>query len=127
MLEILADSFLLHVCPLFLYMQEMFALNQSCGSSPVSIECWYIVMNIDASSSAHSLRTLFGILSGPDAFERFTFLSRSVTPFSLIVSVGVEFLTCFVVFGILTNVSLVKTDWNCLINISAFSLLLVTS
>jgi hypothetical protein len=48
-------------------MQEMFALSQSCGSSPVSIECWYIVVNKGASSSAHSLRTLFGILSGPDA------------------------------------------------------------
>jgi hypothetical protein len=50
-------------------MQEMFALSQSCGSS-VSIECWYIVVNIGASSSAHSLRTLLGILSGPDAFEK---------------------------------------------------------
>jgi hypothetical protein len=54
-------------------------------------------------------------------------LSRSATPFSLIVGVGVEFLTCFVVFCILTDVSLVKTVWNCLINISAFSLQLVTS
>jgi hypothetical protein len=59
-----------------------------CGSSPVSIECWYIVVNIGASSSAHSWRTLFGILSSLDAFEGFTFLSRSATPFSLIVSVG---------------------------------------
>ena len=108
-------------------MQEMFALSQSCGSSPVSIECGYIVVNIGASSSAHTWRTLFGILSGLDAFEGITFLSRSATPFSLIVSVGVEFLTCFVVFGILTGVSLVKPDWNCLFNISAFSLLLVTS
>ena len=77
-------------------MQEVFALSQSCGSSPVSIECWYIVVNIGASSSAHSLRNLFGILSGPDAFDGYTFLNRSATPFSLIVSVGVEFLTCFV-------------------------------
>ena len=46
-------------------MQEVFALSQSCGSSPVSIECWYIVVNIGASYSAHSLRNLFGILSGP--------------------------------------------------------------
>ena len=85
-------------------MHVIFALSQSCGSSPVSIACWYIVVNICASSSAHSLRTLFGMLSGPDAFEGFTFLSRTATPFSLIVSVGVEFLTCFVVFGILTDV-----------------------
>jgi len=108
-------------------MQEMFALSQSCDSSPVSIEFWYIVVNIGASSSAHSLRILFGILSEPDAIEGFTFLSRFATPFILIVSVGVEFLTCFVVFCILTGVSLVKTDWNCLIDISAFLLLLVTS
>ena len=91
-------------------MQEMFALSQSCCSSPLSIECWYMVVNIGASSSAQSLRTLFGILSGPDAFEGIAILSRSATPFSLIVSVGVEFLTCFVVFGTLTDVSLVKAD-----------------
>ena len=57
-------------------MQEMFALSQS-------IECWYIVVNIGAIEDS-----IWYILSGPDAFEGFTFLSRSATPFSLIVRVS---------------------------------------
>jgi hypothetical protein len=45
----------------------MFALIQSSGSVPVSIDVWKITVKLGAICLAHSLRIRLGIPSGPDA------------------------------------------------------------
>jgi hypothetical protein len=50
-------------------MLEMFALSQSLGKDPVLMDFWYIEASPGVSCFEHSLRILFGIPSGPDAFD----------------------------------------------------------
>jgi hypothetical protein len=47
----------------------MFALIQSSGSVPVSIDVWKITVKLGAICLAHSLRIRLGIPSDPDAFD----------------------------------------------------------
>ena len=47
----------------------MFALSQSSGNVPVSIDVWNITVKLGAILLAHSLWIRLGIPSGPDAFD----------------------------------------------------------
>ena len=105
----------------------MLAFNQSLGSSPVLIDFWYIIENPGASCFEHSLRILLGIPSGPEAFDGFSCRSSFSTPSCFILRNGIECFMCFVVFGSVLSLSLVNTDLNCCISISAFPLLSLTN
>ena len=111
----------------FLYTHAMFALSQSSGSVPVSIDFWKITVKLGVIWLAHSLRIRLGIPSGPDAFDGFMSWSSFSTPFSLMVSFGMGSSMCLVVCGMAVDLSMVKTDLTCWINISAFALLSLTS
>ena len=111
----------------FLYTHAMFALSQSSGSVPVSIDFWEITVKLGVIWLAHSLRIRLGIPSGPDAFDGFMSWSSFSTPFSLMVSFGMGSSMCLVVCGMAVDLSMVKTDLTCWINISAFALLSPTS
>ena len=54
-------------------MDAMFALRQSSGSLPCSYDCVKMKQRTGAICSAANLRTLLGILSGPEAFETSSF------------------------------------------------------
>jgi hypothetical protein len=82
------------------------------------------MVNAGVRWSAHCFRTLFGMLSGPDALERFIFLRSFATPSCVILMLGMFYWTLLCVLGILLTFTLVKTDENCLIRICAFSSLL---
>jgi hypothetical protein len=105
----------------------MLALSQSSGNLPVSIDFWKITVKLSAIWLAHSLRIRFGIPSGPDAFDGFMSWSSFSTPFSLMVSFGMGSSMCLVVCGMAVDLSMEKTDLNCWINMSSFSLLSLTS
>jgi hypothetical protein len=62
----------------------MFALSQSFGRVPLSTDIWKMLLRQGASSSAHVLRMMFGILSGPMALDVFMFFSNFFTPFTVI-------------------------------------------
>ena len=83
-----------------------------------------MMVNVEARWSAHCFKTLFDMLSGPDALEGFIFLRCFATPSCVILMFGMFCWTLLCVLGILLTFSLVKTDENCLIRICAFSLLL---
>ena len=91
----------------------MFALSQSSGSNPVSIDVWKMAVSPGAISDAHSFSILFGIPSGPDAFDGFTSLSSFSRPLVVIISCGIDSLMYFVVLGIDVDLSIVNTDLNC--------------
>jgi hypothetical protein len=82
-----------------------------------------ITVKLGAIWLAHSLRIQLGIPSGPDAFDGFMSWSSFSTPFSLMVSFGMDSSMCLVVCGMAVDLSMVKMDLNCWINISAFLLL----
>lgn len=105
----------------------MLALSQSSGSVPVSIDFWKITVKLGVIWLAHSLRIRLGISSGPDAFDGFMSWSSFSTPFSLMVSFGMGSSMCLIVCGMAVDLSMVKTDLNCWINISAFALLSLIS
>ena len=100
MLVIPAYSFPRHVYLLFLYTHDMFALSQSSGNVPVSIDVCKITVKLVAIWLAHSLRIRLGIPSGPDAFDGFMSWSNFSTPFSLMVSFGMGSPMCLVVCGL---------------------------
>ena len=104
-------------------MLEMFALNQSLSKDPVLMDFWYIETSPGASCFEHSLRILFGIPSGPDAFDGLSYFSNFSTPSGLIIIVGIVSSTCFVVFGSVVFCSLVNTDlnWRTCISIALLS------
>ena len=77
----------------------MFALIQSSGSVPVSIDVWKITVKLGAICLAHSLRIRLGIPSDPDAFDWFMSWSNFSTPFSLMVNFGMGWSMCLVVCG----------------------------
>ena len=108
-------------------MLEMFALNQSLSKDPVLMDFWYIEASPGASCFEHSLRILFGIPSGPDAFDELSCFSNLSTPSGLIIIAGIVSLACFVVLGSVVLCSLVNTDLNWRISISALPLLSFTS
>jgi len=60
----------------------MFALSQSSGSVPVSIDFWKITVKLSAIWLAHFLRIRLGIPSGPDAFDEFVLEQFFYTIFS---------------------------------------------
>ena len=120
-------SSLLHVCLPFLNMHDTLAFSQSHGSNPVSMDFWYILVSPGASCLAHSFNILFGMLSGPEALEGFIFLSNFSIPSDRISRSGIDLLMCFVVFGSVLFSSLVNTDLNWFISMSAFPLLSFTS
>ena len=62
----------------------MFALSQSFGRVPLSTDFWKMLPRQGASSSAHVLRMMFGILSGPVALEVFVSFSNLSTPSTVI-------------------------------------------
>ena len=105
----------------------MLALSQSSGIVPVLIDLWKITVKLGAIWMAHSLRIRLGIPSGPDAFDRFMSWSSLSTPFSLMVSFNMDSSMCLVVCGMAVDLSMVKRDLNCWVNISAFPLLSLTS
>ena len=105
----------------------MLALSQYSGSVPVSIDFWKITVKLGVIWLAHSLRIRLGISSGPDAFGGFMSWSSLSTPFSLMVSFSMGSSMCLVVCGMAVDLSMVKTDLNCWINISAFALLSLIS
>ena len=78
-------------------------------------------------SLAHSLRTWFGILSGPTALLVFMFRSSFSTPSSVTVIVSTELSHLGGRFWVVSSVTGVKTDTNCFKRISAFPLLSTTS
>jgi hypothetical protein len=86
--------------------------------STVSIDFWKITVKLGVIWLAHSLRIRLGISSGPDAFDGFMSWSSLSTPFSLMLSFGMGSSMCLVVCGMAVDLSMVKTDLNCWINIS---------
>ena len=82
-------------------MLDMFALRQPLGKDPLLMDFWYIEASPGASCFEHSLRILFGIPSGPDAFDGLSCFSNFSTLSGLIIIAGIVSLTCFVVFGVL--------------------------
>ena len=63
----------------------MFAFNHGSGNIPVSSERWKMRLKPGAKLSAHSLRTLLWILSGPDALDTLMSRSNLATPDLMIV------------------------------------------
>ena len=57
-------------------MGDMLALVHASGSVPVFSDCWKRTAIAGANSVAHSFRTLFGILSGPEALLALIFMRR---------------------------------------------------
>ena len=105
----------------------MFALSQSSGSVPVSIDFWKITVKLGAIRLAHSLWIRLGIPSDPDALDGFMSWSSFSTSFSLMVNFGMGSSMYLVVCGIALDLSMVKTDLNCWVNISVFPLLSLTN
>ena len=70
-------------------------LSQSFGSLPWSIERWNMMVNAGVRWSAHCFRTLFGMLSGPDALEGFIFRRSFATPSCVILMFG---MFCWILF-----------------------------
>ena len=99
-----------HVYLLVLYTHHIFALSQSSGNVPVSIDFWKITVKLGAIWLAHSLRIRLCIPSGPDAFDKFISWGSFSTPFSLMVSFGMGSSMCLVVCGMSFDLSMVKTD-----------------
>ena len=101
----------------------MLALVQSAGSVPESIDLWNIHVTAGESSAAHSLSTMFGILSGPLALLTLILESNLVTPGVKMViwvrGVDINFLT----FGITPSLIFVKTELYWPSKISALVLL----
>ena len=62
----------------------MFALSQSFGRVPQSTDFWKMFFKQGASSSAHVLRMMFGILSGPMALDGLVFFSNFSTTSTVI-------------------------------------------
>jgi hypothetical protein len=93
----------------------------------VSIDVWKITVKMGAIWIAHALRIRLGIPSGPDALDGFMSWGSFSTPFSLMVSFGMDSSMCLVVCGMAVDLSMVKMDINFWINISPFSLLSLTS
>jgi hypothetical protein len=62
----------------------MFALSQSFGRVSQSTDFWKMFLKQGASSSAHVLRMMFGILSGPMALDGLVFFSNFSTPSTVI-------------------------------------------
>ena len=94
----------------FLNTYAIFALSQSLSKDPVLMDLWYIEASPGASCFEHSLRIMFGIPSGPDAFDGLSSFSNFSTPSGLIIIDSIVSLTCFVVFESAIFCSLVNTD-----------------
>ena len=107
----------------FLIIHDTLAFSQSRGSVPVSMDFWYILVSPGASCLAHSFNILFGMLSGPEALKEFIFLSNFSMPSDRISRSGIDLLMCFVVFSSVLFSSMVNTDLNSFIGMSAFPLL----
>ena len=110
MLVIPAYRFLRHVYLLVLYTHHIFALSQSSGNVPVSIDFWKMTAKLDVTWLAHSLRIRLVNPSGPDAFDGCMSWSSISAPFSLMVSLGVDSSMCLVVCDMAFDLSMVKTD-----------------
>ena len=85
-----------------------------------------MTVRLGASCSAHSFNILFGMLSGPEAFDGFTLDSSFFLTPSVLILIGLMlFFDVFVTSGRGPGVSFAKTDWNCFTRISAFPLILM--
>ena len=107
-------------------MLEIFASLQSLGSSPESMDCCMIICSMGARCTAHSFNIRLGMLSGPDALFRSTFLSSFSSPFWSILIGVMLFLACILVLGSILSVVFVNTDLNCCNSNSALPLLSLT-
>ena len=83
-----------------------YALIQSLGKDPVLMDFWNIEASPGASCFEHSLRILFGIPSGPAAFDGLCCFSSFSTPSDLIIIVGIVSLTCLLFLEVLYFCSL---------------------
>ena len=108
----------------FLNTHVMLALSQSLGKDPVLMDFWYIEASPGASCFEHSLRILFGIPSGPDAFDGLSCFSNSFWSYN---NCWYCVLNVFCCFWKCLFCSLVNTDLNWRISISALPLLSFTS
>ena len=100
-----------------------FALVQSFGSVLVSSDWLNMAVMRGANSADNSFKMRLGILSGPLALRTFSCPRSFFTPGSVIFSF--EMSVCFVPYSLRVGMfsSFVKTDSNCLLRISALSLL----
>jgi hypothetical protein len=110
MLVIPAYRFPRHIYLLVLYTPHVFALSQSSGNVPLSIDFWKMSAKLGDIWLAHSLRIRLGIPSVPEAFDGCMSWSSFSAPFSLMVSFGMDSSMCLVVCGMSFDLSMVKTD-----------------
>ena len=97
----------------------MLAFFQAEGSTPFSYDWIKILVSIGAISAESSFRIRHGIASGPQAFLASIPARSLATPFSSIDSGVIDGCDGPLSFGIFDLSSLVKTDLNCLLSISA--------
>ena len=100
----------------------MFTSVQSLGSVPLSSDLWNIRVTAGARFAEHCLRTRFGRLSGPLALCCWIWRSSFSTPFESTLMLQRDSSTRSLTGGMQFDVVLVKTEQNCLTNISAICL-----
>ena len=100
----------------------MLACNHERGNSPVVIDFWKITLRAGANSLAASCNILAGTSSGPVDLSVFNSFSNLTTPFVVMVMSGIVVTFEYSSFGKLVF-SVVKTDLNWSLSISALSLL----
>ena len=101
----------------------MFAFFQSSGTQPSRSDWLKMWVRIGAISVESSLRRWFGISSGPLAFVVTIFDSSLATPASVTVRDGMVGKFGPAVLGVGSPRSVVKTELNWSLRISAFSVL----
>ena len=93
----------------------LFALSQSFGRVPQSTDFLKMFLKQGASSSAHVLRMMFGILSDPLALDELVFFSNFSTPSTVIFRFCiVEPARCGSTVVEIFGFGFLKTDLNCL-------------
>ena len=97
------------------------AFRQSLGTVPTSSDCWMMKVSIEVNSALHVFRNTAGISSGPEAFFWFSWLRSLKTPLLETLIGGILGCGDFSFLGTLRRSSLVYTEKNCLLSMSALS------